>query len=242
MKISSKSLRFLALAATIGLASCGGSSSDSSSNDNPGSNETSEKEKDKKKKKKGKAGEIQPQFRGAWVLAEQILGEADPKAKGCQVSETGSFTAKANLDKKIGLYETLDFVGVKDCSGSNTITGKITYSYEVVSTTAESQILRAPTHSYVYTIAGELTVKMMNEAKVCGHSDWKAGSYQSTDKKMQTCAEGNTFEFLPPYQKPDAYKDILARFRNAGKGMVIDQRDSKVENSEFALPMFLARP
>lgn len=239
MKLRSTSLSYLALAATLALASCGGGSSDSSSNDIPGQDQSSDKDK---KKKKGKGGEILPQFRGAWVLAEQILGEADPKAKGCQVSEIGSFTAKVNIDKKAGLYETMNFVGVKDCSGSNTIAEKMTFNYEVVSATAESQILRPPLFSYTYAIAGELTIKMMNEANVCGHSDWKAGTYKSTDKKMQTCIVENTFNFVRPYQMPDAHKHILERFRPAGKGMVIETRDSKSENSEFGLPLYLARP
>lgn len=239
MKLHSPSLSCLALAATLALASCGGGSSDNSSNDSPGQDQSSDKDK---KKKKGKGGEILPQFRGAWVYAENVLGEADPKAKSCEANAVGSFKGSVTLDKKVGTQEIRTFVSTSNCTGNNLIVRKTTYNYEVVSTADNSQIVRAPKLSYTYSIAGEFTVKMLNDAKVCGHTDWQAGLYRSEEKKLQTCTDRNTFDLIAPYQKPDSAKDILARFRPAGKGMVIDQRNSKVENSEFGLPLYLARP
>lgn len=198
--------------------------------------------------------EVDAKYRGEWLLASLAEGDTNPIAVGCIDSDLGSYKAKAVVaENKIDFLVT-DFIGTKDCTGTNTISGKITYNLTIESTETQQQILRAPTHSYAYTLAGELTIKQMNEANVCGHSDWQIGTYKSTDPKMQNCKESkkgengeedqkdNTSGYLPPYRKPDSEAHLQLRLRLVGKGMALDERDTTKEGSTFVYPYYFARP
>lgn len=190
----------------------------------------------------GTATDIRPEFQGDWLTATIEEGEETPKAAGCIPSDIGSFTAAITFDKSSGVFTSVDYIDSSDCKGDNKVVADFTYGFTVTTSTDDYQILDIPHFEYRYVISGDVTVAQLNKANVCGFSDWQAGTYLSSDARLQACDENNTNDYIVPYEEPDSQFGTQLRLKHVKGGLVIEEREDSDDDSDFDYPIYFVRP
>lgn len=189
------------------------------------------------------AAELAAEFRGNWEAGKLVEGKDEPEAAGC-VGEKHPQTMDFVISSYDTVRKTTQYVNAISCQGDNFIVEVAVRAYKQVSRSDNEQVIQPFAQSYGYVIRGDETAKVLNEERVCGHSNWQAKDYKWQDAEIQACTVFNTKGFI--FTDPDVFefgKKVQYRLRLKGEGesMEMSQRKTTEANSKFGTPFYFVR-
>lgn len=161
--------------------------------------------------------EIDQKYHGTFDNGRLKDGEEEPTIAGCLRTKYGSKKGWAVLHATGGDFNTNAYVASETCEGDNMIKTRFSYVLKNESRTEDHQVVTIPSQDLTIEIVGALTVKTMNEKKVCGHSDWVEKVYKTHDEEMKACTFDNMAMNIPPYISDEVLQNWRTLIRLQGE-------------------------
>lgn len=168
--------------------------------------------------------EIDAKYQGEWLRAALKAGEENPVATGCLRTKLGSMVSDMTLTADGGVFGSINYVGDEACGGENFLSAKYQYNFESESRSATEQVVKVPAQYYEITVAGDLTVQKLNEAKVCGYSEWATETYASDASPLKDCTFGNMGMTIPPFISNEDLQNWRTKFAVQGTGVAVSSK------------------
>lgn len=163
--------------------------------------------------------EIDKHYHGQYVIAHLKAGEENPTASGCLRTKLGSIVRDMTLNGAGGVFGSINYIDNEECGGENFIKGEFRYDFKNESRTKTEQVLKVPGQYYEITIAGDVTVKKLNEAKVCGYTEWAAKKYIISESPLKDCTFENMGMTIPPFINETDIQNWRTRLSVQGTGI-----------------------
>lgn len=206
-------------------------------------------EKDEPKIEQGEMPMVIPdEFSKIWWTGVMPAGKTEPESVDCIANGPHGFRREHMVGKYVfgegdeGMLFGVQYLNSPDCSSTDMWLTEGQYAgYRELSIVKGRMEVLPIRYEYRVEVKTDKTAELLNRERICGHSDWKKGSYKEGAKELESCEPANVkgLLFKSPSEIRD-FKESIYQFKLLGKkGLEISRK--KPGGDKFESPLYFVK-